>query len=122
MEQFLYIHSSFRGYNMCLYNENEGVIFSTHYTFQTYSQSSKLEELQKSSLANTIQLIKYVQENGINSFRVKVRGPLHISPLNIESLNEHRIDIECIMDETPIPHNVFHPKPRVKAKIKTPIN
>lgn len=121
MESFLYINSSFKRYNMCLHNEGE-IIFSTHYAFKTYTKNSKLEELQKSSLANTEQLIKCAQDNNINSFGVKIRGPLHIYPLNIESLNEHKIDITYIMDKTPIPHNACRPRKREKAKIKAPIN
>lgn len=122
MEPILSINSSFRGYSMCLRNENENeneIIFSTHYTFKPYKKS---EELPKSSLENTMQLIKCAQDNGINSFGVEIRGPLHISPLNTKLLYANGIDITYIKDNTPIPHNGVHIQKREKAKIKTPNN
>lgn len=122
MDSILYIKSSFKCYTMVL-RKNEEIIFGANYSFTTYTHKSKSEELQKSSLANTKQLIETCKNNDINSFAIEFNGPLAISPLNIEVLNAQGIDITYIKDKTPIPHNGCRPQKREKIKkFKSTIN
>lgn len=113
MEPILHIRSSFRSYTMSLIANNKPVFF-TQYQIASYAHKS--EELQSSSVTNTMQLIQYAQNNGINSFGVEMQGPLGFSLLSIELLNANGIDVMYIKDKTPVPHNGCYPLKRAKIK------
>ena len=122
MDSNLYIKSCFKSYNICLYNQNREVIFFNHHTFTTYSYSNKLQELKNFSLADTLTLIECAKTNGINSFVIEFRGPFALdSLLDIKLLNRHRIDIACIKNKTPIPHNSHRPQNKKKVKNLRPL-
>lgn len=117
MDSNLYINSCFKGYNICLYDKNREVIFFNHHTFTTYTHSQKSQELKNFSLADTLTLIECAKTNDINSFVIEARGPLALySLLDIKLLNTHGIDIACIKDKTPIPHNSCRPQKEEKVK------
>lgn len=101
---------------MFLKEESKGIIAFTDHTFT--SRIHKSEELQAFGLEDTMQLIEFAKNNGISSFEVEVNGPLRSSPLNIELLNAHGIEIKYIKDKTPIPHNGCRIKKRTRTKEK----
>lgn len=105
---------------MYLMNNNKEFLFVTQYIFKSHARH--LEELENLRLSNTMQLIEYTQNNGINSLGIEMKGPLGISPLNWELLKENDIDIIYIKNKNPIPHNGCRPKKKELKKLKSTIN
>lgn len=116
MEPILYIISSYESYSMYLMNNSKELLFVTQYIFKSHAHHS--EELQNLRLSNTMQLIECTQNNGINSLGIEMKGPLGISPLNMELLKGNGIDIIYIKNKNPIPHNGCRPKKKELKKIR----